>query len=78
MISVLNCWVPASILFSHQSTQIPIFEGEHYDYGSSQIEIIFISQELWHIVEGYEEQPQAESSLLDYCGRNTISFTLIM
>lgn len=31
-----------SILFAYSPSQVPIFDGEHYDYWSSQMKIIFI------------------------------------
>lgn len=49
-------------VFTYTPSQIPIFDGEHSDYWSSQMERIFISQELQGIVEeGYEESPGLES-----------------
>jgi len=45
-------------IFSYTTNQIPVFNGEHYDYWNSQMETIFISQDLWDVVEdGYEECP---------------------
>ena len=36
---------------------MPIFYGENYEYWSVQMKTLFISQDLWDIVEdGYEEQ----------------------
>jgi len=44
--------------FSYTATQIPIFDGEHYEYWISQMETIFISQGLWTLVdEGFKEPP---------------------
>ncbi|KAG6493460.1 hypothetical protein ZIOFF_048446 [Zingiber officinale] len=37
--------------FTYSPSQIPIFEGEHYEYWSSQMETIFISQDLWDVVK---------------------------
>jgi hypothetical protein len=49
--------------FSYIATQIPIFVGEHYEYWSSQMETIFISQDLWTLVdEGFVEPSQIGSS----------------
>ncbi|KAH6767641.1 hypothetical protein C2S52_018624 [Perilla frutescens var. hirtella] len=50
-------------IFSYTSSQIPIFDGEHYDYWSSQMETIFLSQDLWDIVdEGYDDSPDQQKS----------------
>ncbi|XP_057418661.1 uncharacterized protein LOC130712864 [Lotus japonicus] len=38
-------------VFSYTTSQIPVFNGEHYDYWSSQMETIFLSQDLWDVVE---------------------------
>jgi hypothetical protein len=49
--------------FSYTATQIPIFDGDHYEYWSSQMDTIFISQDLWTLVdEGFAEPPQEGSS----------------
>ncbi|XP_057418038.1 uncharacterized protein LOC130712217 [Lotus japonicus] len=43
-------------VFSYTTSQITVFNGEHYDYWSSQMETIFLSQDLWDVVEEkYEE-----------------------
>ncbi|CAI8608913.1 unnamed protein product [Vicia faba] len=51
-------------IFSHTTNQISVFNGEHYDYWNSQLEIIFITQDLWEVVEeGYaERQSQKDAS----------------
>ena len=50
-------------LFIYSPSQVPIFEGEHYDYWSSQMETFFISQDLWEIIEdGYAKSPETGSS----------------
>ena len=49
-------------LFQYSPSQVPIFDGEHYDYWSNQMMTFFISQHLWEVVdEGYEEQAQPAS-----------------
>lgn len=49
------------LFFSYFPNQIPIFDGDHYDYWSYRLEIIFLSQDLWKIVkEGYEERSTIE------------------
>ena len=53
----------SSSVFSYTSSQIPAFNGEHYDYRSSQMEKIFLLQELWDVVEeDYEERPQPKAA----------------
>ena len=43
-------------ILSYSPSQVPIFEGEHYNYWSNQVHTLFISLELWEIVEdGFEE-----------------------
>ncbi|GMP44826.1 hypothetical protein CsSME_00013591 [Camellia sinensis var. sinensis] len=50
-------------VFAYSPNQIPIFGEEYYDYWSSQMKTIFISQDLWEIVEStYPEPPPARSS----------------
>ena len=45
-----------SSLFTYSLSQVPIFEGVHYDYRSTQMEKLFISQDLWDIIEeGFQE-----------------------
>ena len=49
-------------LFSYSPSQVPIFDGEHYEYWSSQMQTFFISQDLWDIIEdGYPELPETET-----------------
>ncbi|KAI4302142.1 hypothetical protein MLD38_037926 [Melastoma candidum] len=58
-----------NMFFTFSPNQISIFDGENFDYWSSQMETIFLSQDLWKLVdEGYEEVPK-EISLLE--GGNT-------
>ncbi|XP_022865913.1 uncharacterized protein LOC111385730 [Olea europaea var. sylvestris] len=48
-------------MFSYTPNQVPIFEGEHFDYWSSQMETLFISQDLWEVVEdGFPEPDDNE------------------
>ncbi|KAK4434736.1 hypothetical protein Salat_0636400 [Sesamum alatum] len=51
--------LPRSIvrIFSKSS---PIFEGEHYEYWSSQMQIFFESMGLWDVIDG-ELQPPGEN-----------------
>lgn len=49
-------------MFSYTPNQVPIFEGEHFDYWSSQMETLFISQDLWEVVEeGFTEPPKEQN-----------------
>jgi len=48
--------------FTYSPSQIPIFDGEHYEYWSSQMETIFLSQDLWDVVEqGYEVESDSDA-----------------
>jgi hypothetical protein len=50
-------------LFTHTTNHVPIFNGEHYDYWSSQKMTIFISQDLWDLIEdGFQEPPATGNS----------------
>ena len=50
-------------LFSYAPSQVPIFEGVHYEYWSNQMETFFLSQNLWDVVEdGYVEPLESGSS----------------
>lgn len=49
-------------MFSYTANQVPIFDGEHFDYWSSQMETLFISQDFWDIVvDGLPEPPQQQN-----------------
>ena len=41
----------SSSMFANSPNQIPIFDGELYAYWKAQMETIFISQDLWDIVQ---------------------------
>ncbi|XP_075499421.1 uncharacterized protein LOC142537815 [Primulina tabacum] len=50
-------------MFKYSPSEVPIFEGEHYDYWNSEIRDFFISFDLWEIIENtYEEPPEDGSS----------------
>ena len=49
-----------SSAFNYAQTLIPIFEGENYDYWSIQMKTLFISQDLWDLVEIGYEAPASE------------------
>jgi len=41
--------------FSYISSMVPIFEGEAYEFWSIQMKTLYISQDLWDLVEnGYK------------------------
>ena len=44
-------------IFTYNSIEVPIFEGEYYNYWSYQMQTLFISQELWDIVDGTYPEP---------------------
>uniref|UniRef100_A0A2N9IVF1 Uncharacterized protein n=1 Tax=Fagus sylvatica TaxID=28930 RepID=A0A2N9IVF1_FAGSY len=53
-------------LFTHTTNHVPIFNGEHYDYWRSQKMTIFISQDLWDLIEdGFQEPPATRELILD-------------
>lgn len=41
-------------LFTYSPSQVPIFEGEHYEYWSSQMQTFFTSLDLWEVIEDDE------------------------
>lgn len=47
---------PILTIFSYTPNQVPIFESEHFDYWNNQMETLFLSQDLWDVVE--EEYPR--------------------
>lgn len=49
-------------MFSYTPNQMPIFESEHSDYWSSQMETLFISQDLWNVVEEYYAEPSKDQT----------------
>ncbi|CAL1407138.1 unnamed protein product [Linum trigynum] len=50
----------SNTMFATSSNQIPILDGELYEYWSAQMEPIFISQDLWDIVQDGYESPQED------------------
>ena len=41
--------------FNYAQNIVPIFTGESYDFWSTQMKTLFISQDLWDLIEeGYE------------------------
>ncbi|CAL2260561.1 unnamed protein product [Prunus armeniaca] len=41
---------------------MPIFDGENYEYWSLQMKTLFISQDLWDLVEDGYEEPEKTST----------------
>ena len=42
---------------------LPVFDGESYDFWSIQIRILFISQDLWDLIEHVYEYQQIKMHL---------------
>ncbi|KAL3613635.1 hypothetical protein CASFOL_041709 [Castilleja foliolosa] len=49
-------------MFALTPNQIPIFDGEHYDYWSSQMQTLYISLDLWDMLESSYEEPPKEGT----------------
>ncbi|XP_073064165.1 uncharacterized protein [Primulina eburnea] len=47
-------------MFKYSSTEVPIFEGEHYDYWSTEMMDFFITEDLWDIIENDYPEPPTE------------------
>ncbi|CAL1406643.1 unnamed protein product [Linum trigynum] len=59
-------------MFATSSNQIPIFDGELYEYWSAQMEPFSISQDLWDIVqEGYEDPQDKNEDSKKRAGKQT-------
>lgn len=52
--------------FNYSQISVPIFEGENYDYWSLQMKTLFISQDLWELVEDDFKSPKDATSLLTF------------
>ncbi|KAG6506237.1 hypothetical protein ZIOFF_031559 [Zingiber officinale] len=66
--------------FTYSPSQIPIFEGEHYEYWSSQMETIFISQDLWDVVKQKFEivaEEETEKQLKENIKKNATALRII-
>ncbi|CAL5382704.1 unnamed protein product [Camellia sinensis] len=48
--------------FKYSPAGLPIFEGENYDFWSTQMRTLFISEDLWDLVENSYESPQSQES----------------
>ncbi|XP_022145144.1 uncharacterized protein LOC111014659 [Momordica charantia] len=64
--------------------QVLVFDGEHYEYWQSQMETIFISQDLWEIIEEDNEDegtkemtPEQEKEFKKNKRRNALALRLI-
>lgn len=51
---------PSLAMFKYSSTQVPIFEGEHYDYWSTEMMNFFNYEDLWYIIESDYPEPPTE------------------
>ena len=49
--------------FNYAQNIVPIFTGESYDFWSTQMKTLFISQDLWDLIEEGYEQPDDLSTL---------------
>ncbi|XP_022849751.1 uncharacterized protein LOC111371808 [Olea europaea var. sylvestris] len=48
--------------FTYSSSQVPIFEGEHYEYWSIQMQTFFISLDLWDVIDDEEYEEPSEDN----------------
>ncbi|XP_028092339.1 uncharacterized protein LOC114292553 [Camellia sinensis] len=48
--------------FKYSPAGLPIFEGENYDFWSTQMRTLFILEDLWDLVENSYESPQSQES----------------
>ncbi|CAL1380178.1 unnamed protein product [Linum trigynum] len=63
-------------MFATSSNQTPIFDSELYEYWSAQMEPIFISQDLWDIVQdGYEDPQEADKVSKKRTDKQTKEYT---
>ncbi|KAL7160521.1 hypothetical protein ABFS83_01G101200 [Erythranthe nasuta] len=54
---------PVTTMFKYSQSEVPIFEGEHYDYWSNEMRDFFISHDLRDVIEmDYEEPPENATS----------------
>ena len=50
----------APTIFNYSPSQVPIFEGEHYDYWRNEMENFFVSEDVWVAIQkGVSDQPEA-------------------
>ena len=54
---------PSPPTFNYNQTLVPIFNGEAYDYWSIQIQTLFISQDLWDVIENDYPIPESQEEL---------------
>ena len=67
--------------FNYAQYIVPIFTGESYDFWSTQMKTLFISQDLWDLIEEDYEQPEDLSNWTaakqkEYKQRDTRALTL--
>ncbi|RZB47158.1 hypothetical protein D0Y65_050978 [Glycine soja] len=51
---------PSPPTFNYNQTSVPIFNGEAYDYWSIQMQTLFISQDLWDVIENGYPVPESQ------------------
>lgn len=54
---------PSPPTFNYNQTLVPIFNGEAYDYWSIQMQTLFISQDLWDVIENGYPVPESQEEL---------------
>ncbi|RZC11614.1 Retrovirus-related Pol polyprotein from transposon TNT 1-94 [Glycine soja] len=54
---------PSPPTFNYNQTLVPIFNGEAYDYWSIQMQTLFISQDLWDVIENGYPVPEIQEKL---------------
>ncbi|RZB46408.1 Retrovirus-related Pol polyprotein from transposon TNT 1-94, partial [Glycine soja] len=54
---------PSPPTFNYNQTLVPIFNGEAYDYWSIQMRTLFISQDLWDVIENGYLVPESQEEL---------------
>jgi hypothetical protein len=50
---------------SWSSVQVPIFSGENYEFWRIKMKTLFVSIDLWDIVESGYQMPESTSSLTE-------------
>ncbi|RZC08169.1 hypothetical protein D0Y65_015070 [Glycine soja] len=54
---------PSPPTFKYNQTLVSIFNGEAYDYWSIQMQTLFISQDLWDVIENDYPVPESQDEL---------------
>jgi hypothetical protein len=62
VLEILKKWPTTTMVLIFLQPQIPIFKGENYGFWSIKMKTLFLSQELWDLVEnGYTEPTNAQA-----------------